>query len=213
MFNYLSEKRNNVLHTSFMPICMLSSLPQHPTPRCLHCRCGDGWCSVQHLCHLLMQSTALPGKTAHMVGGFDKPHTQTHVRIHSHTVLLKTLPADFAENVSSFFLLTWNVMQTSPHLLLHAHIQTHTCTSVLWGVAGWRQMRQVWLRLVHHNSIALSQQSGMASFSLYISYTCSSTDLYSSSLNTWLLRFLWNPFFISYVDILWQQIHSGDSEH
>lgn len=86
------------LHTNLHPI-HLRCPPLHPL-----CRCGDGWAFAMHLCHPVMQSTGSPGKTAHMVGGFDN-------MCHTHTQTLQ-------ESLSTFFL-NWNMMQTSPHLLLH----------------------------------------------------------------------------------------------
>lgn len=132
-------------------------------------------------------------KTAHMVGAFDN--------------------SEAAESPKCLLFLSCNMMRSSP-CTSSALPAKHTYISVLRGVAGWRQTRQVWLGLVPQNHTALPKQSGLGSIVLVsFSHTCSNTDLYSSCLNTWLLHFLWTHTFLLCVDILWQQILSRDSEH
>lgn len=106
------------------------------------------------------------------------------VCVHAHAVLVKGRACRLSKMSPPLFkLVTW----CRPVLIPPPTTRTfkHTYISVLRGVAGWRQTRLVWLGLVHHDPIALPQQSGLG-FLVLVSFfhTCSSTDLYSSSLNT-----------------------------
>lgn len=106
-------------------------LLSRPPPLCLHYRCGNGWAFVMHLCHPVMRSAGSPSKTAHMAVGFANhtrapAHTQALVHRPAHTLWRQRGCRLCRKYAHFFFFPDWNMMQTSPHLLWHAHTVKHT---------------------------------------------------------------------------------------